>query len=524
MAPSVAIIGAGFGGLCMAIRLERAGIGSYTVFEKAGDVGGTWRDNSYPGAGCDIPSHLYSYSFETYASWSRRYPDQPEILAYLSHCADKYDVRRKIRFRSEVRSAVFDGSRWQVTATTPGHDSTDGDDGPHGDPQGNPHGNPHDNPHDNLRGNPHGDFHHAGERTEAFDVVVMSVGQLNRPHLPDIPGMSDFEGVSFHSARWNHGHDLTGRQVAVIGTGSSAAQLIPPVAERAGRLHVFQRTPNWVIPKPDATFGPIEQLAFHHVPGLQRAYREWIYRYAEATLYPALAQGWSASLLRRRALAHLHAQVPDPALRAKLTPDYPPGCKRVVIDSRFYPALTRENVDVVTDKIVRIAPRGVETTEGLREADTIIYATGFRSTEFLAPMEVTGRGGRTLRERWARGAEAYLGISVPEFPNMFLLYGPNTNLGHNSIVFMIECQVGHVMACLPRLAAEGPIEVRPEVMAAWSRRLGAAMERMVWNSGCQSWYKTAEGRVTNNWPGPTTLYRRLTSRPPRDAYRPAPAG
>ncbi|GAA2316405.1 NAD(P)/FAD-dependent oxidoreductase [Nonomuraea roseoviolacea subsp. roseoviolacea] len=479
MAPRVAIIGAGFGGLCMAIRLERAGITTYTVFEKAGDLGGTWRDNTYPGAGCDIPSHLYSYSFERYGSWTRRYPGQPEILAYLQHCADKYGVRRKIRFNTEVVSASFDGNRWQVTAATGS----------------------------------------ASPSTEAFDVVVSAVGQLNRPHLPDIPGMPDFAGTSFHSARWDHGHDLTGRRVAVIGNGSSAAQLIPHVARAAERLEVFQRTPNWVIPKPDAVFGPRARLAFRYLPGVQRVYREWIYRYAEAALYPALAQGWSADLLRRRALGHLRRQVPDPGLRAKLTPDYPPGCKRVVIDSAFYPALTRPNVDVVTEKIVRITPEGVETAEALHPADTIVYATGFRSTEFLAPMSVTGRDGLDLAERWKAGAEAYLGISVPGFPNLFLLYGPNTNLGHNSIVFMLECQVNHVMACLPHLSDHGPMEVRPEAMAAWTRRLGAAMEPMVWQDGCRSWYKTADGRITNNWPGTTTLYRRLTSRPPRAAYR-----
>ncbi|WP_433517206.1 flavin-containing monooxygenase [Nonomuraea sp. CA-143628] len=484
MAPRIAIIGAGFGGLCMAIQLERAGIGSYTVFEKADGLGGTWRDNSYPGAGCDIPSHLYSYSFEKYASWTRRYPEQPEILAYLEHCADKYGVRRKIRFGTEVEAAVFDGSHWQVsTASTTSTAGT----------------------------------------TETFDVVVMSVGQLNRPQLPDITGMSDFAGTSFHSARWNHAHDLTGRRVAVIGNGSSAAQLIPRVAAEAEHLTVFQRTPNWVIPKPDATFGPLTRLAFRFVPGLQRAYREWIYRYAENTLYPALAQGWSVGLLKKRALDHLRDQVPDPALRAKLTPEYPPGCKRVVIDSSFYPALTRPNVDVATERIVRITPKGIETTDRPYEVDTIVYATGFRSTEFLAPMEVSGRGGQSLRERWKDGAEAYLGISVPDFPNLFLLYGPNTNLGHNSIIFMIECQVNHIMSCLPYLSAQGPIEVRPEAMAAWSRQLDAAMARMVWGNGCQSWYKTAEGRVTNNWPGPTTLYRRLAARSPRTAYRPATA-
>jgi cation diffusion facilitator CzcD-associated flavoprotein CzcO len=463
MTPRIAIIGAGFGGLCMAIRLERAGIRSYTIFEKAGGLGGTWRDNTYPGAGCDIPSHLYSYSFEKYASWTRRYPDQPEILGYLEHCADKYHVRPRIRFNSEVTEAVFDGARWQVTASGV---------------------------------------------TEAFDVLVMAVGQLNKPKLPD-----------FHSARWDHSHDLTGRRVAVIGSGSSAAQLIPPVAERAEHLTVFQRTPNWVIPKPDAVFHPVVRLAFRFVPGLQRAYREYIYRYAEATLYPALARGWSEDLLRKRALNHLHNQVKDPELRARLTPDYPPGCKRVIIDSRFYPALTRPNVTVVTDKIVRIVEQGVQTTEAVHEVDTIVYATGFRTTEFVAPIRVTGRGGLDLAERWADGAEAYLGIALPGFPNMFLLYGPNTNLGHNSIVFMLECQVNHIMNTLPHLTGGRRLEVRPEVMDAWRRRLDEVMARMVWQDGCRSWYKTADGRVTNNWPGTTTLYRRLTSKPPRPAYR-----
>ncbi|MEV0583585.1 NAD(P)/FAD-dependent oxidoreductase [Nonomuraea sp. NPDC050310] len=482
MTPRIAIIGAGFGGLCMAIRLERAGITSYTVFEQASGLGGTWRDNTYPGAGCDIPSHLYSYSFEKYTSWTRRYPGQPEILGYLAHCTDKYDVRRKIRFDTAVTAAAFDGTGWRVTFRP----STGT----------------------------------AEPRVEEFDVVVAAVGQLNRPHLPDIPGRSTFDGVAFHSARWNHGHDLTGRRVAVIGTGSSAAQFIPPVAERAARLTVFQRTPNWVIPKPDAEFSPRTQRAFHFVPGLQRLYREWIYRYAEGTLYPALAGGWSADLLRKRALGHLHAQVRDPALRAKLTPDYPPGCKRVVIDSRFYPALTRPNVEVVTDKITRIAPGGVETSDGrLHEVDTIVYGTGFRSTEFLAPVDFAGRDGRSLREQWREGAEAYLGIAVPGFPNLFLLYGPNTNLGHNSIVYMLECQVEHIMRCLPYLTSRGPMEVRAETMAAWRAQLARAMDGMVWGEGCQSWYKTATGRVTNNWPGPTTLYRRLTARPPGGAYK-----
>lgn len=480
MASRIAIVGAGFGGLCMAIQLERAGITSYALFEKATGLGGTWRDNTYPGAGCDIPAYLYSYSFEKYAGWSRRYPNQQKILRYLSHCADKYGVRRKIRFESEVTSATFKGKKWRMTVRTASGATV----------------------------------------IEEFDVVVSAVGQLNRPHVPHIPGISLFGGTVFHSARWDHGHDLTGRRVAVIGTGSSAAQFIPDIAETAAHLSVFQRTPNWVLPKADAEFPAALQQAFRRLPWLRHAYRAWIYRYAEGAVHPALAGGWSARLLRERALRHLRRQVGDPELRARLTPDYPPGCKRVVIDSHFYPALTRPNVDVISEGIARITPTGIETADGrLHEVDTIVYATGFRSTEFLAPMEITGRDGLSLRKRWHEGAEAYLGIAVPGFPNLFLLYGPNTNLGHNSIVFMLECQVNHVLRCLPYLAGGEPMEVRPEVMAAWRAQLDLAMARMVWNGGCQSWYKTASGRVTNNWPGTTPLYRRLTARSPERAYR-----
>ncbi|MEU4833736.1 NAD(P)/FAD-dependent oxidoreductase [Streptosporangium sp. NPDC023615] len=491
MSPRIAIIGAGFGGLCMAIQLERAGIRSYTIFEKGAGVGGTWRDNTYPGAGCDIPSHLYSFSFERYSSWTRRYPGQPEILGYLEGCADSYGLRPRIRLNTEVVSAAFDeaSGRWRVrTASANG----DGDGDANGDGEKN--------------------------EDEVFDVVVSAMGQLNRPYLPDIPGMSSFAGAAFHSARWDHSQDLTGRRVAVIGNGSSAAQFVPKVAEVAAHLDVFQRTANWVVPKPDAVFGPRMRAALHRMPLLRRAYREWLYRYGENTLYPALAGGWSADLVRRRALEHLHAQVPDPELRARLTPGYPLGCKRVVIDSGFYPALTRPDVDVVTDPITRIVPEGVRTVAGLREADVIVYATGFRTSEFLAPVRITGRGGRGLAEEWREGAEAYLGIAVPRFPNLFLLYGPNTNLGHNSIVFMIECQVRYIMGCLPHLAARGPMEVRPEAMATWRRSLERAMGRMVWQAGCASWYKNEAGRVTNNWPGTASLYRRVTGAPRPDAF------
>ncbi|MFC7381259.1 flavin-containing monooxygenase [Sphaerisporangium rhizosphaerae] len=478
MAPTVAIIGAGFGGLCMAIRLRKAGITTFTVFEKADGLGGTWRDNTYPGAACDVPSHLYSYSFEPHRGWSGRYPAQPELLAYLEHCADKYGLRPHLRLNTEVTAAEYDerANLWQVTT--------------------------------------------AGGERRAFDVVVSGVGQLNRPRLPGIPGVETFEGTSFHSARWDHGHDLAGRRVAVIGNGSSAAQFIPRIAPVAGHLDVYQRTPNWVIPKAGGAYGERERLAFQHVPLLQRAERERVFRFVETVIFPALVDGWSRNLVTRRAQEHLRRQVKDPQLRAELTPGYPIGCKRIVIDNDFYPALTRANVDLVTDPITRVVPGGVETAGGrVREADTLIFATGFHTTDFLAPIEITGRDGHRLAETWKGGAEAYLGIAMPRFPNLFLLYGPNTNLGHNSIILMIESQVRYIMGCLTLLRAHGPMEVRQTAMDAWRRALHAAMERTVWQASCHSWYKNDAGRVTNNWPRPTTVYRRITRAPRREAYR-----
>ncbi|WP_062353391.1 flavin-containing monooxygenase [Herbidospora yilanensis] len=466
----VAIVGAGFGGLCMAVRLARKGI-PHVVFEKGDGVGGTWRDNTYPGAGCDIPSHLYSYSFDPYCDWSRRYPGQPEILAYLEMIAARYGVRP--RFRTEVTELAHDGAGWLVV--TPGS-------------------------------------------AERFDVVVTAVGQLNRPRVPVIPGAGTFAGDAFHSARWA-GRDLAGRRVAVIGTGSSAAQLIPPVAATAEHLDVYQRTPNWVLPKADAEFAPLTRAVFRWVPGAHRAYRRWFFDYVEKTVWPALVGGWSTDLIRRTALAHLRRQVPDPELRRRLTPAYPPGCRRVVFDSHFYPALTRPNVDLVTEPIVRIVPEGVETPSGLRRADTIVYATGFRSTEFLLPMAVTNADGRDLHDQWKDGAEAYLGMAAPGFPNLFFLYGPNTNLGHNSIVYMLEAQVGYVLGCLDLIARRGRMEVTEEALAAYTTALNRALAATVWNGDCRSWYKTPGGRITTNWPRTAREYRRITRRPRPGAYK-----
>ncbi|WP_433470072.1 flavin-containing monooxygenase [Spirillospora sp. CA-128828] len=340
--------------------------------------------------------------------------------------------------------------------------------------------------------------------------------------------MEDFGGSRFHTAEWDHSKDLTGREVAVIGNGSSAAQLIPLVAQRARQIYVYQRTPNWVIPKPKAEFGPVTQLAFRNLPFLHPLYRAATYLAADIMLSPVIARGWSARPAERIARRHLRRQVTDPELRKLLTPDYPVGCKRIVIDSTFLPALNRMNVELVTTGISRITKTGIESSDGThRNVDTIIYATGFRASEFLVPIDVQGRDGARLHEEWQQGAQAYLGMAYPRFPNLFFVHGPNTTLGHNSNVFMIECQVHYIMKCLRllmRTGAAAEIEVLPEAMQQYRQTLDRWINRTVWVAGCQSWYKNDTGRVTNPWPASTMRYRRLTRKNPETAFtvRPVP--
>jgi cation diffusion facilitator CzcD-associated flavoprotein CzcO len=478
----VAILGAGFAGLAMGVRLKQAGLESFTIHEKASGVGGTWRDNSYPGAGCDIPSHLYSFSFDRKADWSRHYVEQPEILRYIEGCVDRFGLGPHVRFGSEIASARFVESAeagepagvWRLT-TTKGETST-------------------------------------------TDVVVSGLGQLNRPSTPEIPGLADFAGKVFHSARWDHAHDLDGARVAVIGSGASAIQFVPRIAPRVGGLHLFQRSPNWILSRSDAAYADLTKAAFRRVPGLERAHRAGIF-WAHEARGLALA-GLSGRVIRvlveRAARKHLEEHVADPALRAALTPDYPIGCKRVLISDDYYPALTRPNVEVVTAPIARIDRGGVVTTDGRRvDADTIIFATGFAARDFLAPLDIAGRGGARLSETWRYGAEAYLGAMVAGFPNLFMLYGPNTNLGHNSIIFMIECQVHWILRCLGELDARRRtwIDVRRDAMLASNLALDERLRDTVWAAGCESWYKTDGGKVTNNWPGLAARYWLATRRP-----------
>lgn len=477
MHPRIAILGAGVAGLCMAMQLRRAGLHDFTIFEKADRLGGTWRDNTYPGCGCDVPSHLYCFSFEPNPHWSRGFAEQHEILAYLQRCASKYELDEHIRFETEIAAIryVDDEEHWELTTA-------------------------------------------AGE-VSAFDIVISGTGQLNRPFTPDIAGRDTFAGTAFHSARWRHDHDLSGRDVAVIGNGASALQLIPHVAAAARRLTVFQRSAHWIVQKPDRTYWRVERWLFERVPALARLHRYRIYWALEAR-FSGFREGSLVSRLMRWAAERELSTVQDEALREKLTPDYPIGCKRILISNDYYEALQRNNVHVVDDRVARIVPEGVATEDQTHPVDTIIFATGFESTRFLAPMEITGRGGVSLSEAWRDGAEAYLGMTVPSFPNFFMLYGPNTNLGHSSIIFMIECQTRYVVKCLQALEREQArsIEVTRAASEHYNDHIQDELSSTVWAAGCDNWYRNPAGRITNNWASYTTAYWWRTREPDLAAF------
>jgi cation diffusion facilitator CzcD-associated flavoprotein CzcO len=461
----VIIVGAGFGGIGMGLALKKAGIHDFLIVDKAGDLGGIWRDNTYPGAACDVPASLYSFSFAP-GRWSRRFPPQPEILDYLRGLAAEHGLGPHLRLGTGVTAAEFDERRAEWTLTFDNNEQ---------------------------------------QRARA---VVSAVGQLNRPRLPDIPGRADFAGPSWHSARWDHDVDLAGRRVAVIGTGASAIQFVPEIAKTAARVDVYQRTPPYILPKPERPPGQ-DGLA-ERVPVLRKVERLRTFLYGELlTTGFVLSPRFLAAPMRlwRR---QLDEQITDPELRRKCVPDYVMGCKRVLFSNDWYPTLARPNVKLITDPIERIEAGGVVTAGGVtRPADVIVYGTGFATLDFLAPMEVTGRGGRSLRELWHDGAEAYLGISVAQFPNFFMLYGPNTNLGGNSILYMLEGQIGYVLAALQALDREDLdwLDVRPDVQRTFNAWVNKASATSVWESGCHSWYTTAAGRNTNNWPDHTFLYR-----------------
>jgi len=468
----IAIIGAGHSGLCMGMRLKQADVHDFVILEKAATLGGTWRDNTYPGASCDAPSYLYSFSFAQKTDWSRRFAWQSELLGYSTELAVRHGLLPHCRFNAEVTRISYDeaANTWTLACT---------------------------------------------DGTEIVaDFVIAGVGQLNRPSTPAIRGQESFAGTQFHSAQWDHAANLAGKRIAVIGNAASAVQFVPQIAPLAARLTVFQRSANWLMPRKDRLYAPRTQRLLTRFPGLAKLYHDaqWFF-FGEMQLTPLMKQVKPVQALARlKSLAHLRRQVKDPALRAKLVPDYPIGAKRVLFNDDYYPTLSRPNVELVTDSIARIEPEGVRSGTGqLYTADVIIYATGFKSTDFLAPMQITGRGGRDLRQEWAKGARAYLGVTVTGFPNFFMLYGPNTNLGHNSILVMIEAQVGYILDALGKMKARGlrRIDVKRDVLEAYNRSLQQDLAKSVWAATGASWYKLADGTITNNWPHSTIRYQRL---------------
>ncbi|MFP6849512.1 MAG: NAD(P)/FAD-dependent oxidoreductase [Pseudomonas sp.] len=475
----VLIIGSGFGGLGMAIQLQKAGIEDFLLLEKAADVGGTWRDNSYPGAACDVPSHLYSFSFEAKTDWSRKFAPQAEIHAYMLHCVAKYQLRPRIRCNAEVASALFDAEAalWRVSLSN-------------------------------------------GEELCA-EVLISACGQLNQPAYPALPGIEHFSGEAFHSARWRHDLDLSGKRVAVIGTGASAIQFVPQIQPKVAELKLFQRSPAYVLAKPDRAYRPWELALMRRLPWLQRLDRGLKYIQHEVRGLAFISMPWLMKLFRFSFERHLNQHISNPQLRAQLQPDYPMGCKRILISNDYLPALAQPNVTVISEAINRVSETAIITADGREHpCDVLIYGTGFAATDFLAPMQIRGLGGQELNQAWRDGAEAYKGISVSGFPNLFILYGPNTNLGHNSIIYMLESQFRYVLGCIDLLRQQGAryLDVKATVQQGYNQHIQASSHRTIWEQGCASWYKTASGKNTNNWPGYTFTYRQQTRAPEVNDY------
>ncbi|CAA0091918.1 Baeyer-Villiger monooxygenase [Zhongshania aliphaticivorans] len=458
----VIILGAGMSGLCMAIELKKRGVNKLEIIEKNSDVGGTWFDNSYPGACCDVPSALYSFSFEANPNWSRIYSPQVEIQHYFQHCANKYDLMPHIRFNSEVISADYqqENGKWLVTLAN-------------------------------------------GEQLLSR-IVVSGLGQLNKPNTPELQDANEFKGVSFHSARWNHDIDLRGKHVAVIGSAASAIQLIPHVAQQAKKLYVYQRSANYILSRGDREYSATEKYLFHTLPWTQKLVRLYYYLRQEGLFYGAMLSGSLRSkLIKWLAKRNLRSTIHKQALRDVMTPDYPLGCKRVLVSDDFYQALNSDAIDMVTSPISGLNASGVISDDKIsRPVDVILYATGFRATEFLVPLRVHGENGIELNQAWQQGAEAHRGVALNGFPNFYMLYGPNTNLGHSSIIYMVEKQSRYIAQCIKHTFDNELRSLQPHAsaQAAFNKRLQDALSETVWGEDCGSWYKNDSGKITNNWP------------------------
>jgi cation diffusion facilitator CzcD-associated flavoprotein CzcO len=486
----IAIVGAGFAGLGMAMRLQDEGREDFLVLERDGDVGGTWWANTYPGAACDVPSRLYSYSFAPEADWTRSFSPQPEILDYLRTCADRAGIRPRIRLRCAVHGADWDedAGLWRL---------------------------------------------HTARGPLTARVLVAAAGALSEPRLPGIPGIEDFAGTLFHTAAWDHGHDLTGKRVAVIGTGASAVQVVPALQPKVAQLDLYQRTAAWIGPRPDRRFTGLERALYRRVPALARLARGAIYWGREVLVVGFTRDPRVMRVPGQLARRHLRRQVPDPELRRRLTPDYTIGCKRILISNDFYPALQQPNAELVTDPIAEIRPHAVVTRDGTeRPVDAIVLATGFQVAPPPVGDMIRGRGGLRLGDVWReRGMRAYRGTTFSGFPNLFMLVGPNTGLGHSSMIYMIESQLAYVLDALRRMGdgtrVTTAVEPRPEALEAYNAAVQRRLARSVWSTGgCSSWYQDQHGQNVTLWPSFTFHFRRLLSRFDLENYeqRPVPAG
>ena len=466
--PSITIIGAGFGGLGTAVELRRAGFRDITILEKADGVGGVWRENTYPNAACDVPSSLYSWSFAPNPGWPHRYSRQDEILAYIERTAREQGVLDLVRTGVEVTSAAYDddSASWLLRTAT-------------------------------------------GEKIES-DVVITAVGQLSRPAIPAIPGVETFAGPAFHSAEWDHSVDLRGKRIAVLGTGASAIQFVPGIQPEAGHVTVFQRSAPYVVPKPDREYTRAHNKAFRRFPATQTFGRNLTWVLSEQLNRSFTSRNPVKKAMELAWRVQLRTQVRDPELRKKLVPDYPLGCKRLLFSTEWYPALAQPNVDVVTEPVVEVLPHGVRSGDGtVHEVDVVIYGTGFAATEFLAPIQFTGTDGADLHTRWKEGARAYLGLCVPDFPNLFVVYGPNTNLGGSSIINMLEAASGAISTLLRHTDERGDraVVVRPEAEQRFDEEMQDRLSKSVWAS-CHNWYHEDGGRITTNWPGAVAEYQK----------------
>ncbi|WP_161600632.1 flavin-containing monooxygenase [Mycolicibacterium hodleri] len=472
----IAIIGAGFGGLCAALKLNAAGYQNVIVYERAPEVGGTWQANTYPGAACDAPSHIYSYSFAQDVDWSRRFAPGPEIQAYLHRCVEQAGLASRIRTNTAVTEAQWSGTEWIITL--------------------------------------------ADGSQERADLLIPAVGHLCLPSIPDLPGLETFGGPTFHTARWDHSVDLTGKRVAIVGTGASAVQAIPAIADTVNQMTVFQRSATYVMSKPEKVYTDRLHRVYRRISPAKLVARGAIWGAFEMFNYSFWRFPTTMTLLQRMHARQLRREVPDPALRAALTPDYPIGCKRIPIANDFYPTMNRADVALVTDHITGVTATGLSTAAAAHPADVIIFATGFETTQFLSSVVIRGRDGRTLQEHWTDRAGAYLGLSVPDFPNMFLMWGPNTNLGAGSIVYMMEAQADHVIAAADILSTQpgSTVEISTAAYREFLDEIRTRQSRTIW-AGCRNWYHDDRGNDIHNWHGSMRTYRRRVRQPHPQHYR-----